>query len=308
MSEEVVNPSRQMVVEWPTLALAFGCYALFAICLFVLPIWAAIVVLAPVIALHASLTHEVVHGHPFASAHLNAALVFPALTLTVPFARFKATHLAHHRDEYLTDPYDDPESNYMDPNVWVRLPRPVQALLRFNNRLVGRLLIGPLLGQLFWMASDLRAARAGDRAVLRGWLWHLPAAALVLAVVWAAPLPIWAYLVAAYGGHALLRLRTYLEHQAHDLARARTVIVEDKGPLALLFLNNNLHVVHHMHPKLPWYELPRLYDANRSHYLRRNEGYRFASYASVIRRHFWRAKDPVPHPLRPHRDWQPPAE
>jgi hypothetical protein len=31
--------------------------------------------------------------------------------------------------------------------------------------------------------------------------------------------------------------------------------------------------------------------------LRRNDGYRFASYAEVFRRYFWRAKDPVAHPL-----------
>ncbi len=35
-------------------------------------------------------------------------------------------HMAHHRDAILTDPYDDPESNYLDPAVWARLPRPLR--------------------------------------------------------------------------------------------------------------------------------------------------------------------------------------
>jgi len=284
-------------VEWPTLALALACYSAVGLCLFCLPVWGAIFVLGPVIALHGSLTHEAIHGHPFKHCWANAALVYPALSLTVPFARFKATHLAHHRDAQLTDPYDDPESNYMDPAVWKTLSRPVQAVLRFNNRLLGRLLIGPIIGQIFWMVSDFRAARQGDRTVLRDWGAHVPAVGLVLVAVWVAPLPLWAYLIGCYIGHALLRLRTYLEHQAHDLARARTVIVEDRGPLALLFLNNNLHAVHHIHPNVAWYELPRLYSANRARFLRVNEGYRFASYKEVVRRHIWRAKDPVPHPL-----------
>ena len=61
-------------------------------------------------------------------------------------------------------------------------------------------------------------------------------------------MPVWAYLLAAYLGWSLLKIRTYLEHRAHEAARARTVVIESRGPLALLFLNNNFHVVHHMHP------------------------------------------------------------
>lgn len=289
-------------VEWATLGLMVLCYGGLALALFVLPIWAAIVLLGPVVTLHASLTHEVVHGHPFRSDMVNAALVFPAVTLIVPFARFKATHLAHHKDARLTDPYDDPESNYLDPDVWGRLARPMQAVLEFHNRLLGRLLIGPLLGQLMWVISDLRAARGGDQAVVRGWLWHVPALALMGAVIWIAPLPFWAYLIGAYIGLSILRIRTFLEHRAHEVARARTVIIEDRGPLAVLFLNNNLHAVHHMYPNIPWYDLPKLYRAKRAHFLRCNEGYRFASYADVFRAHFWTAKDPVPHPLWRRRD------
>ena len=77
------------------------------------------------------------------------------------------------------------------------------------------------------------------------------------------------------------------------------MIVEDRGPLALLFLNNNLHVVHHMHPAVPWYELPALYAARRAHYLRRNDHYVYRSYAEVFRRYLFRAKDPIAHPNWP---------
>jgi len=161
----------------------------------------------------------------------------------------------------------------------------------------GRLIVGPLIGQIAWMMSDWRACCAGDRAVLKGWLAHIPALALMLAVIWVAPLPFWAYACGAYFGLSLLRLRTFLEHRAHESPRARTVVIEDRGPLALLFLNNNFHVVHHMHPNVAWYKLPALYGGNKGHYLRRNDGYRYASYAQVLRHYFWRAKDPVPHPL-----------
>lgn len=292
-------------VEWPTLALLGACYAAWAAATTVLaaaslPI--AVAATTVVIALFSSLQHEVLHGHPFRNRALNEALVFPALTLLVPYGRFRDLHLAHHRDEVLTDPYDDPESNYLDPAVWARLAPPLKALLRANNTLLGRMLLGPAIGQWTFMAADLRAMRAGDRAVARAWGLHLLGAAPVLG--WLAAtgaMPLWAYLAAAYLGHSLLKIRTFLEHRAHERARGRSVVIEDRGPLALLFLNNNLHAVHHAHPQIAWYRLPSFHAANRDRILARNEGYRYASYGEVFRRHLLRAKDPVPHPLWPPR-------
>ena len=169
----------------------------------------------------------------------------------------------------------------------------------FNNTLLGRMMTGPLIGQIYFMRADLRAIRAGDGAVLRGWLWQIPAVTPV--VIWVAwsPMPIWAYLIAAYAGLSILKIRTFLEHRAHHHASGRTVVIEDKGPLAWIFLNNNLHVVHHMHPKAAWYDLPTLYAQDRQKYLTRNDGYRYGSYREIFRQHFWRVKDKVAHPLWP---------
>jgi fatty acid desaturase len=289
-----------MRVEWPTLLLIVACYGAWTVALFPLAALSpvlAIPLAAVTIALHASLQHEVTHGHPFNERGLGEALVFGSLNLVIPYLRFRDTHLAHHMDATLTDPYEDPESNYLDPTVWARLPAWQKRILMLNNTLLGRMLIGPTVGQIFFMADDLRRIGAGERAVLAGWLWHLPPVAGIVAIVAVSPMPLSAYAVAAYAGLSILRIRSYLEHQAHVRARARTVIIEDRGPLAFLFLNNNLHVVHHMHPKLPWYRLPRVYFDNRETYLRRNDGYRYDSYAEVFRRHLFRAKDPVPHPL-----------
>lgn len=289
-------------VEWPTLALALAVYAGWALA----TTWAAALWL-PLgfgmavfcIALHSSLTHELLHGHPFRNRHLNEALAFPALGLLVPYRRFRDTHLAHHRDENLTDPYDDPESNYLDPVVWARLPRWIQALLAFNNTLLGRLAVGPLIGQVAFMRQDLRAIRAGNSAVALGWAWHVPAAVPVLAwVIWS-PMPFWAYLAACYLAMSVLKIRTFLEHRAHEQARGRSVVIEDRGLLALMFLNNNLHAVHHRHPKVAWYRLPLLYAADRATYLRSNGDYVYPSYGQVFRQYFLRAKDPVAHPLWP---------
>ena len=291
-------------VEWITLAVLAATYAAWGLGTTLLAaVWLplGIGVTGIAIGLFSSLQHEVLHGHPFRSRRLNEALVFPALTLTVPYGRFRDTHLAHHHDPILTDPYDDPESNYMDPAVWARTHPAWQAVLRANNTLLGRVLIGPLVGNLLWCRTEFRLIAAGDRAVARDWALHAIGLVPVLGwLVWAG-FPLWAYLLAAWIGHGLLKIRTFLEHRAHDAPRARTAVVEDRGILSFLFLNNNFHTVHHMHPSVPWYRLPALYAAHRDHYLRRNDGYRYGSYAEVFRQYLTRAKDPVPHPVWPVR-------
>ncbi len=290
-------------IEWPTLGLLLGCYSAWA--LGPGPLWSlawplGLVVTVLAITLFSSLQHEVLHGHPFRHRRLNEALVFPAITIFVPYGRFRDQHLEHHRDEHLTDPYDDPEANYLDPKVWARLSRPRQVILRVNNTLAGRIVLGPAVSILAFVPTDWRAIRAGDRQAAWGWGLHLPGLALVvgwLLVVGA--MPLWVYVLAAYMAFGVLKIRTFLEHRAHEKARGRSVVVEGQGFLSLLFLNNSFHAVHHCHPKAPWYRLPGLYAERRAQVLSRNDNYVYRSYGEIFRRYLFRAKDPVPHPLRP---------
>jgi fatty acid desaturase len=296
------RPAENHDIEWRTLALIVACYLAWATVLFwlapVAPV-VAVLLAAVLVAFHASLTHEVLHGHPFRARLLNEATMFLPLNLFIPYNRFRDLHLSHHRDCNLTDPYDDPESNYLDPLVWAGLPGWKRRLFGMNNTLLGRIVLGPLIGQLRFSLDDWRAARRGDRAIRLAWGLHGIGAGLVIALVLASPMPLWAYVISAYLGLGILKIRTFLEHRAHDRVRGRTVVIEDRGLLAFIFLNNNLHVVHHMNPMAPWYRLPALYRQGRAHYLACNEGYVFGSYGEVFRRYFLRAKDPVPHPLWP---------
>ncbi|WP_413876450.1 fatty acid desaturase [Albidovulum sp.] len=294
--------ARRGETEWPTLGLIAACYLLWALA----TTWAAalwlplgMALLALAVTLHSSLQHEVLHGHPFRSRRWNEAMVFLPLGLLFPYRRFRDLHLAHHNDERLTDPYDDPESNFLDPKVWARLPRWRQRLLRANNTLLGRMALGPALGTIAFVGDEARAIGAGDRDIARAWALHLAGLVLVAAWIGLAPMPFWAYAISAYLGMSVLKVRTFLEHRAHDEAPGRTVVVERGGILGFLFLYNNLHIVHHTRPRLPWYRLPALYAAEREAFLERNHGYSYASYGEIFRRYFLSAKDPVPHPLRP---------
>lgn len=289
--------TRRFDIEWPTLALLAATYTMWGAAVFWVAGWSipvAVLLAALAIAQHSSLQHEALHGHPFANQTLNAALVRPALGLFIPYGRFRDTHLAHHVDSRLTDPYDDPETNFLAELDWQALTLPVQWLYHANATLLGRMVLGPLLGQWAFMRCDLTHVTP---AIARSWLAHLLMVGLVLALVSVSPLPVWAYLMAAYLGLSVLKIRTYLEHRAHEASRARSVIIEDRGPLALLFLNNNFHAVHHMHPGVAWYKLPALYRDRRDRFLACNDGYVYRSYASVFARYLFRAKDPVVHPL-----------
>ena len=165
------------------------------------------------------------------------------------------------------------------------------------------MVIGPLIGQKAFMQSDLKAILKSDREVLMDWLLHLPGVALTLWLVSLSSISVWTYFLACYAALAVLKIRTFLEHRAHDHTGARTVVVEDRGVLAFLFLNNNLHVVHHMHPNVSWYRLPALYRSQKARYLARNDGYVYRSYGQIFAQFLWRRKDPVAHPL-----WQAPRE
>ncbi len=297
-------PRRPTGIEWPTLVMLALSYAVFAAGTLLWPVSGllAVVVCAVAIAQYSSLQHEVLHGHPFGNQTLNEVLVFPALSFFVPYLRFKDTHLQHHYDPNLTDPYDDPESNYMDPAVWQRTSGPMRLLLRLNNTLLGRMVLGPAIGTWFFSGPDIAQMRAGNRRIILSWGLHALGFVPVLVWLWGfTEMPVWGWVAAAYLGYSLLKIRTYLEHRAHEAFRARTVIIEDRGPLALLFLNNNLHVVHHMHPTLPWYELPALYARKAEHYRRRNDSYVYRNYAEIFRKYLFKAKDPVPHPIWPVR-------
>ena len=289
-------------IEWPTLILTLCVYGAYAFGAFVvLPVSLMLGMLIMVIAgvLHSSLTHEVLHGHPFKSAIANALLVFPALIIFIPYLRFKDTHLDHHRDERLTDPYDDPETNFMDPQVWDQLPKWRQSLHLFNNTLLGRMFLGPVLSQIAFMRADMRLILAEDRRVALGWLLHVPSLFVAyVMVVLVADVPVWLWVLASYLSMAILKIRTFLEHRVHDHPRGRSVVVEDRGLLAFLFLNNNFHSVHHAHPSVPWYALPHLFASKRDRFLAMNDGYHFGCYGEVMRKFAINRKDPVAHP-----DW-----
>lgn len=297
------TPAARLELEWPTLLLMALCVMtlpLVTIYSDQLPMWVVMPLLTVTLTLHSSLQHEVLHGHPFQNALLNEALVFVPVGLLIPFRRFRDTHLQHHYDPNLTDPYDDPETNYLDPVVWAKFGSLMRSILIANSTLAGRMLIGPLISLWVFYRSDLSLIAKGDRDVIVAYVLHLIGLIpLCWWLVYVSTMPIWAYFICAYFAISLLKVRTFLEHRAHQKVQARTVVIEDRGFFALLFLNNNFHLVHHAHPQVAWYKLPAFYEKRREDFLRLNLGYVYPNYRAIFRKYFFRAKDPIPHPLWP---------
>lgn len=293
--------------EWPTLALIGTTSSIWLIaiaCSNALVPWILLPIAAVMVTLHSSLQHEVLHGHPTRNNHVNEALIYFGIGLFIPYRRFKALHMRHHNDDRLTDPYDDPESFYLAWREWNQLPKLLQGVLTINNTLLGRLTIGPLVSVVGFYGAELRLLRQNAPGVRRGWMHHaLGLVPVVVFVKLVGGIDIWVYaLCVAYPGMSLLMLRTYAEHRAHEHPEGRSIIVEFCPVFSLLFLNNNLHLVHHTHPREAWYRLPALYKQNRGDWHRRNDGYVFTSYLALARQYLLRIKEPVAHPMLKNRD------
>lgn len=292
---------RRREIEWPTLLLIFLVYATLAILVWqhaVLPWWIILPAGAYATALHVSLQHETLHGHPTGSRLLNEALVFVTPHFWLPFPIYRATHLRHHNEADLTDPRRDPESYYMLPEGWAGWRGPKRRLFRMNQTLAGRMIMGPAISILRMWPAEWLAILRGDWRLAAAWLYHIAASGIMLwLVVGLAGMPLWKYLLLiAYPGISLALVRSYCEHRAAPTPELRTIIVEASPFWSLLFLYNNLHVAHHSRPALAWYKIPAYYRSEKTGMLARNGSYIMKGYGEIFRRYLFRAKEPIPYP------------
>lgn len=298
MSGERVSVRR---LEWPSIALCFTLYAAFVGLTWFsrdLPPVAVLVSCSLLITLHSSLQHEFIHGHPTPWRKLNRGLASVPLSLWLPFETYRRSHLVHHCDEQLTDPLDDPESYYRTAAEWAALGPLGRWVVASHTTLAGRLLIGPVWNVGRFLHTEARAVLRGDRARRRIWLRHgCAVGALMIWVGVVCRMNLALYLASAYGGTAILLLRSFAEHRAKEGVFERTAIVENSWFFGPLFLFNNLHAAHHERPLMPWYELPGWYRANRTRLLRENGGLVYDSYFEVARRFLLTPHDVVVHPM-----------
>ena len=286
------TPRAWARIEWPTVLLAVVIYgAWLAATRFhaALP-WPARVALGGwLIAWQGSLQHETIHGHPTPWRRVNALIGGIPLSLWLPYARYRQTHIAHHATEHVTEPGVDPESRYLRISP-TRLGKLKLSLGRLQSTLVGRLVLGPVVDVIRFLVAEVSAFREAPGKSAGLWAVHLLAAA---------PLVAWLTLVCHMSlidylssfilpGAALTLVRSFAEHRADEEPGHRVAVVEAAPVFGLLFLNNNLHAVHHRRPGLAWYRLPQAYRGERDAVLADNGGLVYRGYAEVFKRYAFR--------------------
>lgn len=290
-----------MRLEGPTWLLTFGLYgAWFCLVWFHadIPIWLGLPAGAYIAGLHFSLQHEAIHGWRTCPKWLRTALVWPPIGLWLPFAIYRRSHSRHHRNNDLTFPGRDTESVYHASADWQGYSPAYRALLMANQTMLGRLAIGPLLRLRKLVLGDLGKFARGDFSDAGVWALHLLGVAAILwFAVGVAGMPWLEYVLTFfYAGMVLSWLRPFLEHRWGDRPFERVAAIESNWFFGLLFLWNNLHIVHHLYPTMPWYEIPRFYRAHRAALLERNGGYVYPGYWALARRFFFRPVFIPSHP------------
>lgn len=248
-------------------------------------------------AWYMSLQHELIHGHPTRFHRLNQLFGTLPLAVWYPCGLYRDSHLAHHHNDRLTVPVDDPESYYFTEQTWARFTPWQKRIIHVRNTFLGRLLLAPLLDIVQTLGSAVAAFRQLRLRAMLMWLVH--GALLAGLVVWMRHVgfsPVWFVLAVSYPALALTKVRSFLEHRAADDPLARSVINEAGIFWQVLFLNLNYHSVHHDLPGVPWYGLKALYQQNRAAYQQRNHGFVVKGYGQWLRQFWDKAVDVTVHP------------
>jgi fatty acid desaturase len=289
--------------ELPTWAVAVAVYAAWVLLVVTqqrLP-WPILAVLAAyVLAWHFSLQHEAIHGWKSLRPKYRTAMVWLPIGGWLPYEIYKRSHTIHHNDRYLTYPGEDTETQYHRAADWAAYSPAWRGVLLFNQTLIGRLAVGPLLRWRKQIINEWTLLRHGNTANLPIWgRFALGLAVVLIFVRFAGGMPIWKYyLLFVYPGMSLGMLRAFIEHRWGSDPAERIASVESNWLFGLLFLWNNLHIVHHLYPAMPWYETPGFYRRNRRALLEHNGHYVFGGYGEIARR--WLVR-PVFVPIHPTR-------
>lgn len=289
--------------EWPTWLLLVGFYLAWAVVAFYGQAFGevfTIVLFIPLVVLWLSIQHELIHGHPTRWPAINKALGFLPFAVWYPYDIYRDTHLAHHNDALLTVPGQDPESRYVTSAFWLQSPRYMRALLWINKTLGGRLLMGAPLAVMSLLGSEIRGLLLAGRSARRVWAVHMLSVAVVLTLVeqYSAISAVQYIFLVSLPALSISMIRSFYEHRPSMLPEHRTVINESSGLLSWLFLNLNLHLVHHDLPGLPWFYLPQVYRARREQWIARNNGYVIHGYFQLLHRHLVHPVDCPRHPAR----------
>jgi fatty acid desaturase len=287
--------------ELPTVALGLVLYGSWLALTWyhaAIPGWLLVLLGGYVTQWHFSLQHESIHGMRHWPAWLRTAFVWPPIGLWMPYPVYNRSHSTHHVNFNITHPQRDTESYYQMQAAWAGYGKAHRTLLMLNQTLLVRLAIGPFLRLYKLAKKETARIRSGDYSNAPHWVTHaISVAVLLWWVMGVCEMPLWKYLLCfAYPGMSLGMLRTFTEHRYGERPMERVAIVESNTLMGVLFLYNNLHLVHHRCPTLPWYRIPARYRAERAELMECNRNFYYRGYLEIVRRFTFK---PVFDPAHP---------
>lgn len=250
-------------VAWPTIVLAcavpLGAWSIIVLgAAHMLPLWLCTLLLAPLSYAHYSIVHECVHGNIFPKATSFRWLheVFGwvgAIGIAQTYPLLKRTHLLHHTHTNTDD----------DPDIFVK-----GGILELFGKWVSVSVLSLLpiwITQHFldvlrrYFATLEPQGRAGTYIVTSLYALSLPMA------VWGGWFAEWTMLWFIPTRLGLLLLNIFFQWIAHypfeRTERYHNTNMFQWPGAALMTLNQNLHLVHHLWPSVPFYNYPPLFRA-----------------------------------------------
>lgn len=223
----------------------------------VLSLWLAVPVVAVLTYASYTVAHDSVHGSISGSRPslrwLNKALGYmSAWILMIPLTAHRHEHMAHHR--HTNDPENDPDFPVarMQDSLLAAANSAVQIVFgQFNHYFRYRWQQAPARQNVV-MCLEVVAALAPRIAILASGFWL--EGLLLFGVAW------------LIGVMVLLYLFAYIVHRPHDqvgrYVDTSTIVLRGPfGPvLTWLWMFQNYHTIHHLFPRVPFYQYARLYD------------------------------------------------
>lgn len=252
----------------PTVMLYLGTLALFALEMYGLfgagwSRWITVPMGAAVTFLMFSVLHEATHHAISTNTRLNNLFGHLSVPFVVAWSTFplvKFIHIEHHRNT------NEPKA--IDPDAWCSEGPWWQLPLRWGTI------------DVWYVAFYLRRIKERPRAEVATTLAVFTAVVgvfVALAIAGYGAALLWAYLIPQRFGIVILAWWfDYLPHhgltetQRQNKYQATRVRVGGEKVLTPLFVYQNYHLVHHLHPSVPFYRYVRAWRRNEQAYLDRN--------------------------------------
>ena len=264
LDQQAIARARQYmgVVAWPTIVLGLVLGASYFATVIMaltgdLSLWLAVPVVAVLTYLNYTILHESVHGSISGNRRslrwINKAMGYMAAwILMIPLTAHRHEHIAHHR--HTNDAATDPDFHIvqMRGSLAAALRATVRASInQFSYYSKNRWAVAPAKQNVI-LCLEVAAALIPRLAVFAAGYWAEGLALFVLGWL--------------MGATVLLYLFAYLVHQPHDrtgrYVDTSTILLPRplRTPFTWLWMFQNYHSIHHLFPRVPFYQYATLFD------------------------------------------------